>query len=437
MKLYDKDCRNAKPRHKPYKLFDGQGLYLEVTPKGGKLWRLKYYYLGKEKRIAIGHYPLVTLAEAREKCLAAKKLLDKNIDPAAAQQEHRRDILRHAINTFKAIALEWHENQQERWSKEHAANVLHRLETDIFPFIGKRQIDKIEVPELLEALRKIEKRGALDLAGRARQICGQVFRYGIQTGKCKQDITLHLKGALKTRKTQHFAAIDPREMPELLAAVERNDARLYCRTRRAIKLSMLTFVRPGEIRQARRSEIDWEAKQWVIPAERMKMRRPHIVPLSRQALEIFREQCEEVDRLNTEFVFPSQIRPREPMSDGTVRLALHRLGFKGRMTAHGFRALARTAIREYLDYAPDIIEAQLAHKAAGPLGEAYDRATFLKQRTVMMQKWADYLDTVAKTGNVVSANVGVGNSERQGRGEYSISFGVSYSTWPFRIISDQ
>ncbi len=397
----DVSIKALKPEKKPYKVFDRDGLYLEVTPTGSKLWRLKYYYLGKEKRISLGHYPIVGLADAKAKCIEARKLLDRDIDPSTAKQENRREILRNAANTFQALALEWHENQQGRWSEEHTANVKHRLETDIFPFIGKMPINKIEAPDVLEMLRQIERRGALDLAGRTRQICGQVFRYGIQTAKCKEDVTVHLRGALKTRKTKHFAAIDAKELPELLEALERNDARLYGRTRRAIKLSMLTFLRPGEIRQARWSEIEWDEKRWVIPAERMKMRRTHIVPLSRQAMKILEEQREEVKHINTDLVFPSQIRPREPMSDGTVRVALQKLGFKDRMTAHGFRALARTTIREKLDYAPDIIEAQLAHKAAGPLGEAYDRSTFIKQRTVMMQEWADYLEAVAATGKVI------------------------------------
>lgn len=400
MGLYDKDCKTAKPRHKPYKLSDGQGLYLEVTPNGSKLWRLRYRYLGKEKSISLGRYPLVTLADARDKCFEARKLLDKDIDPSAVRQERRRSTLRDAENSFKAVALEWYKNQAERWSEGYRLRILHLLETDIFPAIGAMPIKNIEAPDLLAALRKIEQRGALELARKARQICSQVFRYGIPTGRCKEDVTVHLRGVLKTRKTKHCAAIETKEIPELLEALERNDAGLYDRTLRAIKLSLLTFQRPGEIRQAEKTEIDWDARQWVPPPQRMKMRRSHIVPLSRQALEVLEEQFEEIERLNTQFIFPSQIRPKEPMSDNTVRVALHRLGFKGRMTAHGFRALARTTIREVLDYAPDVIEAQLAHKPPGPLGEAYDRATFLKQRTVMMQAWADYLDTVAATGQV-------------------------------------
>ncbi|MCD8566788.1 MAG: tyrosine-type recombinase/integrase [Alphaproteobacteria bacterium] len=335
-------------------------------------------------------------------------MLVGGIDPGTAKKEHKRQIVRNSQNTFKALALEWHENQKGRWSEKYAENILHRLEVDVFPYIGTSPVTSIDPPDLLDVLRKVEKRGALDIAGRVRQICGQIFRYGIQTGRCQRDPSTDLKGALKTRKTQHFAAIDTKEIPELLDALTRNEARLYARTRRAIRLSMLTFVRPGELRQARWQEIDFDQKEWVIPAERMKMRRGHIVPLSLQAIQILREQQEETQHLNTDWVFPSQVRPREPMSDGTVNVALGKLGFKGRMNAHGFRALARTTIREKLNYAPDIIEAQLAHKAAGPLGEAYDRSQHLDRRRKMMQEWADLVDAMAKRGKVVHARFRTG-----------------------------
>ena len=401
MKLTDTACRTAKTKDKPYKKADGGGLFLLIKPDGSKYWRMKYRFMGKEKLLAFGTYPLTSLADAREQRETAKKLLAGGIDPAKSKKEEKRKTIRNAQNTFKAVALEWHENQKDRWSQDHSHNVLHRLETDIFPHIGGEPIASIEAPDLLDALRKIEKRGALDIAKRSRQICGQVFRYGIQTGRCKRDPSHDLQGALKTRKTNHFAALEAKEIPEFLAALERNDARLYCRTRRAIKLSMLTFVRPGEIRETRWEEIDFEAKEWVIPAERMKMKRAHIVPLSQQALAILKEQKEETGCLNTPWVFPSQIRPKDPMSNGTVNVAIKKLGFQGRMTAHGFRALARTTIREKLDYAPDIIEAALAHKPAGPLGAAYDRTKFLTQRRKMMQEWADYLDAAASEGKVV------------------------------------
>lgn len=401
MKLTNTACDNAKPKEKPYKMADGQGMYLDIRPNGAKYWRLRYRMHDKQKLMALGVYPEVSLKEAREKRREARKLIAEGIDPSKNKRDEKRKATINANNTFEAVAREWHNNQKGRWSENHYNNVLHRLQTDVFPYIGSDPVADLEAPHLLDMLRKIEKRGALDIAGRTRQICGQVFRYGIQTGRCQRDPSADLKGALKTRKTEHFAAIDAKEIPELLDALERNDARLFARTRRAIKLSMLTFVRPGELRKAKWDEIDFDAKQWIIPAERMKMRRAHIVPLSRQALEVLKEQREETSHLKTNLVFPSQIRPKDPMSDGTVRIALQKLGFKDRMTAHGFRALARTAIREKLHYEPDVIECQLAHKAAGPLGEAYNRAQFIEQRTVMMQKWADYLDTAAAKGGKV------------------------------------
>lgn len=403
MLLTDKAVKNAKSQDKPYKMTDGHGLYLQVEPNGSKYWRMKYRIHDKEKKLSFGVYPEVSLAGAREKAREARKLRSEGVDPSFAKKDMRRKAAVHANNTFKAVALEWHENQSGRWSEKHHQNVLHRLEIDVFPYLGDDPIADIDAPALLHTLKKIEKRDALDILSRVRQICSQVFIYGIQTGRCNRNPAADLRnGAFKTRKTKHFAAIDPKEIPELLVAVERNDARLFPRTRRAIRLSMLTFLRPGEIRKALWSEIDLDNQEWIIPAKRMKMRRDHIIHLSHQAVEILREQRKETGHINTDLVFPSQHKPRQPMSDGTVRIALQKLGFKDRMTAHGFRALARTAIREKLDYQPDVIEAQLAHKAAGPLGEAYARNQFLEQRKIMMQEWADYLDSVATDATVIN-----------------------------------
>lgn len=404
MKLNDKRCKTAETKDKPYKIADGQGMYLDVRPNGAKYWRLRYRLHGKQKLLALGVYPEISLKEARERRNEARKLLEDGIDPSRNKRDTQRAARINANNTFESIALEWHDNQKGRWSDNHFNNVLHRLRVDVFPYIGNDPIADLEAPHLLDMLRKIEKRGALDIAGRTRQICGQVFRYGIQTGKCKRDPSSDLRGALKTRKKEHFTAIESKEIPELLNALERNDARLFPRTRRAILLSLHTFTRPGELRKAEWSEIDVDSNQWTIPAAKMKMRRDHVVPLSRQVIEILKEQKEETNHLATNFIFPSQIRPKDPMSDGTVRVALHKLGFKDRMTAHGFRALARTTIREKLSYDPDIIECQLAHKAAGPLGEAYNRAQFIEKRTIMMQSWSDYIEQLASHGQVITPN---------------------------------
>lgn len=395
MKLTHKACEHAKPKPKSYKLFDGGGLYLEVMPNGSKGWKLKYRYMNKENRLTIGPYPLISIVEARSAREEAKKLLLANIDPSQAKKESKMQAAKGSSDTFQSVALEWYESQKDSWSKTHAANVLHRLNKEILPYIGSINIRKIEVTHLHDVLKKIEKRDALELVRRIRQICGQVFKYAIIMGKHSDNPAIHLQGVLKTRKTKHFAAIDASEIPELIASIDRNDARLYARTRRAVKLSMLTFVRPGELRKAEWKEFNFEKKEWHIPAAKMKSRRDHIIPLSDQAVKILEEQKEETGSINTPLVFPSQINHHAPMSDGTVRVALQKLGFEGRMTAHGFRALARTTIREELEYDPDVIEAQLAHKPSGSLGAAYDRSKFLKQRREMMQKWADYIDEVA------------------------------------------
>lgn len=394
MALTDTICKASKLKEKPYKLADSGGLYLEIMPNGSKYWRLKYRFQKKEKRLALGTYPTVKLLQAREARENAKKLLAQNIDPSIHKKINSNKLLEEANNTFEAIANEWINNQQERWTANYSRIVKKRLDKDIFPFIGKIQIVKIEPPLLLNVLRKIEQRDALYLAKRARQICSLVFRYGIQTGRCKYNPASDLIGALKTRTPKHFATIEANEIPILLKNLENNNARLFDRTRRAIKLSLLTFVRPGELRQAYWFELDFEKKEWRIPAERMKARREHIIPLSTQSIKILNEQKEETGNYKTGFVFPSQILITNPMSENTIRVALQKLGFKDRMTAHGFRALARTTIREELDYEPDVIEAQLAHKPMGALGAAYDRAKFIKKRHVMMQEWADYLDRV-------------------------------------------
>lgn len=402
MKLSDKACKAAKTKESPYKLFDGGGLFLEVMPNGSKLWRLKYRFLRKEKRISLGAYPIVSLADAREARERAKKLLAQGIDPSGAKKEEKREAIRNAENTFRAVALEWHENQLARWTPAHAQNVNRRFDVDIFPYIGNRPIAEIDPPELLEVLRRIEKRGALDVTARVKQICGQVFRYGIATGRCQRDPSADLKGALKANQTTHFACLDIKEMPEFLDRLEKNDARLFHRTRRAIRLLMLTFVRTNELINATWDEFDLDNAQWEIPGWRMKMRNPHIVPLSRQAVALLREQKEETGHLNTNWVLPSQVRPKDPMSNNTILFAIGRMGYKKRMTGHGFRALAMSNIKEKLGYRHEVVDRQLAHAHKSKIDRAYDRAQFLDERREMMQEWADFMDTVAdSSGKVV------------------------------------
>lgn len=406
MKLTDIQCKNAKPKDKAYKLFDGGGLHLLVKPSGTRLWRLKYRYLSKEKTFSIGPYPVVSLAQARDSRQDAKNLLSLNppIDPMSQKKDNKRTAIRNAESTFKAVALDWFETQKGTWSDGYAQKNKRILEMNLFPYIGNDSISSIKPPDLLDCLRKVEKRGALDIATKTKQIAGMVFRYGIQTGKCEWNSAENLNGALRTRKTTHFAALDEKQLPAFLKALERNEARIFERTRRAVWFSLYTFQRPGEIRQAQWSEIDWQAKEWHISSDKMKMRRDHIVPLSRQALEILETQREEVKHLNTDWVFPSQVKPKNAMSDGTVNKAIKLLGFGDMAVAHGFRALARTTIRERLKYDSEVIEKQLAHKTRNPLGEAYDRTQFLDERRDMMQAWADYVDAAANHGQVIHGN---------------------------------
>lgn len=401
MTLTHRDCQNAKARDKAYRISDGAGMYLEIMPSGSKYWRLKYRWLGKEKRLALGVFPVVSLADAREKREAARKLLARDVDPSATKKMEKRQTLIAANNTFQSVALEWLEIQKDRWSEGYAQKVMRRMEMHLFPHIGSRPISQITPAELLECLRKVEKSGALDMAGRAREVSGQIFRYGIQTGKCERDAAADLKGALKAGKTEHFRTIDIKEIPDFLNALSLNKARIFERTRRAVWLSLLTFGRPKEIRMARWSDIDFDLAQWTILSDMMKSRRDHIVPLSKQALAVLREQKEETGHINTDYVFPSQIHPKKCMSDGTVNRAIERLGYGEKMVAHGVRALARTTIREKLGYDGEIIEKQLAHKTKNPLGEAYDRTQFLPQRKKMMQEWADYIDALANQNNNV------------------------------------
>ncbi len=394
--LTNLDCKNAKPKDKPYKMADSGSLFMLVNTNGAKHWRFKYRHMGKEKLLALGPYPLISLVEARQGRDDAKRLLLKGIDPMVKKQDIQREAIRNADNTFKVVALDWHEKQIERWSEHHALNVMRRLNVDIFPYIGNRPIADIDAPELLAVLRKIEKRGALEVTSRAKEICGQIFRYGIATGKCNRDVAADLKGALKVRKEKHYPALSIKEMPEFLEALEVNKPRLYARTIRAIKLLMLTFVRTSELIEAKWSEFDLKNGQWEIPAERMKMRKAHIVPLSRQVVQLLREQKEETGHINTDWIFPSQVRPKEHMSDNTILFAItKRLGYKGRMTGHGFRALAMSTIKEKLGYRHEVVDRQLAHVHQSKVDRAYDRAQFLDDRRKMMQEWADYLEKIA------------------------------------------
>jgi len=391
--LTDLKCKGAKPKDKAYKLFDGMGLYLEIIPSGKKFWRIKYRYLGKEKRISLGEYPLVTLQAARDKCLECKKLLQDNKDPSLERKKSIQAMQTEASNSFQSIADEWIDKNKVRWSEGYLKKVRRSLEIHVFPFIGKDPINNIKAIDLMrKCFSRMEEKGISDLLDRTRQICNQIFRYGIQTNRCTENPADQLRGALATRPHSHYRSIDINDLSEFLRNLERNEARLYEQTRRAVWFSIYTFCRPGEIRKAQWEHIDLPNARWIIPARFMKKRRDHVVPLSQQSLKIIKMQKSDLYGIKTPYVFPSVVRFSNPMSENTVNQAIKRIGFGNKMVAHGFRALARTQIREKLKYDSDIIEKQLAHKSSGPLGEAYDRTEFIEDRTKMMQEWADFVD---------------------------------------------
>jgi integrase len=395
--LTDMKVQKAKPQDKPTALFDGAGLYLLVTPTGGKLWRFKYRFDKKEKKIAFGSYPEISLQDARRRRDDARKLLSNDVDPGAVRKAQRQAKVEDT-ETLEVIAREWHEKFKTKWTEGHAQKILRQLELNVFPWIGARPIRGIKAPELLAVLRRTESRGVLEGAHRLRGLCSQVFRYALATGRCERNPAQDLIGSLPPAKEKHLAAItDPQRVRELLCAIDGYSGSYVVKL--AMQLSPLVFTRPGELRHMEWSEVDFDNALWSIPAEKMKMREPHLVPLSRQALKIL----EEVKRLTgtSKYAFPSGRTLNRPMSNNAVLAALRRMGYtKEEMTPHGFRAMARTILDEILQFRPDFIEAQLAHRVLDPLGRSYNRTTHLNERRKMMQTWADYLDGL-KAGAVV------------------------------------
>jgi integrase len=387
MKLTDRLVRNAKPRETQYKISDAAGLYLLVKSNGKKYWRYKYRIGGKEKLLSIGVYPIVSLSEAREKCLNARKQLSNNIDPSLDKKEKKLKQ-RLSINTsFEIIAREWHLNQKLSWTTRHSEYVIRRLEVNIFPFLGPKQINDITAPELLKVLRMIESRGAIDIAHRILQTCGQIFRYAIAIGKAGRDISADLRGALKTRKKESNSYLKAKELPEFLEKLENYDGDLQ--TKLALKLLLLTFVRTKELRGAKWEEIDFKHEDWRIPAERMKMRDNHIVPLSKQAIQLLK-QLHQISG-HKEYLFPNRNQPQTFISENTMLYAIYRIGYHSRTTVHGLRATASTILNEH-NFPPDIIERQLAHAPRNKVRAAYNHAQYLPQRREMMQFWANFLD---------------------------------------------
>lgn len=398
MKLTATQIKAAKPKEKQYKLSDGAGLCLMVKPNGSKLWHFNYRFEHKHRTISFGMYPDVSLARARERLAEARELLAEGIDPSAhrkAAQELKQAI---SADSFEAIAREYIENKKAGWTDTNTNTVTRRLETNIFPWLGKRPISEITAPELLQVLRRIEERGTLETAARMRGTCGQIFRYAIAVGKTERDIAADLKGALIVARKKHLAALtNPEDVAELLRAIDNLQASPEIRA--AMKLAPLVFVRPGELRVAEWSEIDFETRLWNIPAEKMKMKQPHIVPLADQAIQILQELHPLTSR--SRYVFPSARSAARPMSNMAMGAALARMGYKGIMTPHGFRATARTILDEVLQQRVDWIEHQLAHAVKDPNGRAYNRTTHIQGRRQMMQVWADYLDGLKQGAQVI------------------------------------
>ena len=397
MKLSDTAVRKAKPKTKPYKMGDGGGMYLEVMPSGSKYWRLKYRYCGKEKKLAFGVYPDVPLTLARERRDEARKLLARDIDPGKHRKAVKASNIERAGNSFEVIAREWFDSAKKagKWVDSHSEKIIRRLERDIFPWLGGMPIADIEVPDMRNALERITKRGAFETAHRACSDCSRIFRYAMKDNRAKDNSASLISDEYPSPKKQHRAAItDPEIIGGLLRAIDDYQGQFV--TKCALRLAPLVFVRPGELRKAEWTEIDLDKAEWNIPADRMKMREPHLVPLSTQAVEILRE----LSALTGDgcFVFPGARTNGRPMSDNAVLAALRRMGFaKDEMSGHGFRAMARTILDEELQIRPDFIEHQLAHAVRDPNGRAYNRTAHLAERRKMMQLWADYLDGL-KTG---------------------------------------
>jgi integrase len=398
MPLTDKAIRKAKPSEKPYKLADEKGLYLLVNPTGSKLWRHKFRVMGKEKLISYGAYPELTLAEARDKRDASRKVIAHGGDPAQSKRDQKTATLASAANTFELVAREWLVNSSVRWVPSHTARITKRFEQDVFPSIGARAVSEVTARELLQMLRKIEARGVIETAHRIHQNCGQVFRYAIATGRAERDVATDLRGALKPIVSTHHASIaDPKGVADLLRAIYRYEGAIV--TRCALRLAPLVFVRPGELRHAEWIEIGFDKTEWRIPAAKMKMKAVHIVPLSTQSVAVLKTiQAVTGDG---RYVFPSVRTPDRPMSENTVNAALRRLDYTtDEMTGHGFRSMASTMLNEQ-GWNRDAIERQLAHGERDSVRAAYNYAEHLPERRKMMQAWADYLEALARGGTVI------------------------------------
>jgi integrase len=400
MALSDTSIRNAKPAEKAYKLYDSGGLFIQITPNGGKWWRLKYRFNDKEKLLSLGTYPEVSLASAREKRDTARTLLanDPPVDPSEKRKANKAESKINAANNFELVAREWWQSHMKGKAESHKQKVIRRFELYLFPWIGNKAIATITAPQILEVIKRIEKLNKLETAHRTLQAAGQVFRYAVQNGFTLRDVTADLKGALPPTSVKHMAAFtEPKQIAELLRAIDSFNGTLTVQC--ALRLSPLVFVRPSELRQAKWHDIDLVAGEWRYLVS--KTNTDHLVPLSTQAVEILRT----IHPLSGhgEFVFQNGHSPQRPMSEAAINAALKRMGYdtQSEITGHGFRAMARTILHERLNIDPHIIEHQLAHKVPDALGAAYNRTKFIEQRKLMMQQWGDYLDELKSGAKVI------------------------------------
>ncbi len=396
MALSARQIQTAKPKDKEYKLSDERGLYLLVKPNGARYWRMKYRFAGKEKKLSIGVYPDISLADARVKRDEARKLLAEGNDPAEQKKLEKLAKKITVENTFKAIAIEWHTHKSSEWSKSYAESVLDALDKDIFPYLAKRPIAEILPLEMLEILRMIEKRGALEKMRKVRQFCNQIFRYAIATGRATVNPAAELTGTLKAPKTQHFPHLTAQELPELLQKLSQYTGSPI--TRLATKLLLLTGVRTIELRAAHWSEFDFDNALWLIPEERMKMRRPHSVPLSKQVIEIL--QALHTYTGQYQLVFPGRCNINQPMSEASINMVLKRIGYDGKATGHGFRHTMSTILHEQ-GFNSAWVETQLAHSDKNSIRGTYNHAQYLEGRREMMQWYADYIDSLESQSKAI------------------------------------
>ena len=397
------EVRNAKPKNKPYKLTDGKGLFLHIATSGKKTWRYRFTLAGTESTFVLGAYPSLSLEAARVQLTAAREKIKAGINPAGERRQEKQAIIQTqaeqkalAKNSFEAIALEWHQQQKDGWSETHQQQTLLFLQREVFPAMGPLQVDKITPPMVLQVLRGIENRGALEIARKTLQRMNSVFRYAVQTGRATFNPASDMKGVLKARKPKNHAMIDPAELPALLQALTAAD--VHTTTRLALQFTILTAARTSEVRFATWDEIDLEKRLWSIPAERMKMQRPHVVPLSTGALAILNRM--KILYGDSGYIFPGIVDPAKALSENTLLYALYRIGYHSKATTHGFRALFSTIANE-AGFNPDAIERQLAHQERSAVRGAYNRGVYLKERAELMQWWSDHLHHLEHGAEIV------------------------------------